>query len=154
MTLDEILEEIRTLLREPLAATVETPWTYENEDLIPVIRSAMRHLRSAGVLTAPVLSQTGELETVASERVGLLASFRVSSQLLTGDLTTKLRDGEMGTYWRDGTDILDTREAVKRLEGASGRYESEYRRLLAIELTSATDSGASMIGGSSTVNFP
>jgi hypothetical protein len=146
MTKDEIYEEIRSQLREAQEATVTTPWRYDDKDLVPQIRSALRYLRTVGLPVLAVMDTSGTFETDPTETEGLLIALRVVNRLLTGDLMRKLLDGELGVVFRTGSDLIDTKTASTVFESASSRSGEEFDRLLTIALAN-TDGGSRSIFG-------
>lgn len=147
MTKAEIFEEIRALLREPQAGTVERPWNFTDADIVPQIRSALRHLRTRGLATTGVMDMRGEFTTVpATEREGALIALFVAEKLVSGDLIQKLHDGELGVVFRAGSDMIDTKEAAKSFQKVATTYREEFQILLTIGLTDA-DGGTATYGG-------
>jgi hypothetical protein len=134
MTRDELFEEIRVLLGEPQANLVDNPWEYSDLDLVPHIRSAIRHCRMKGVRMLAVISTDGDLTSAPTEGEGVLIALRVAGSLLKGDLLQKLLDGELGIYFRAGPDIVDTRDGAADFRRAADRYEGEFERALGIML--------------------
>lgn len=135
MGLDELFEEIRTLLREPQGRTVEAPYTYTNAELILSVRSALRHLRSVGIQTKGVLDTSGTLEPALEEAVGVLVALYVAKNLLEGDMVSRLNSGELGMYFRTGPDVMDTRGSVPAFKEAAARYRERYEVMLTLVLT-------------------
>lgn len=144
MDREELFEEIRELLRDIQEGTVEDAWEYSDEILIPQVRSALRHIRVRGVVTDAEMDREGDFTTEPTEDVGLLIALRVASRLLTGDLTTRLMDGELGTYFRAGPDIIDTRNVVQFFERSAKGLQEEYQELLTMLLSDVTDSAGTM----------
>lgn len=139
MTKDELLEEIRSRLREPQLQTVETPWEYREIDLVMEIRSALRYLRVIGVPVTATMSPVGALGGTLDENVGIAIACWVSSRLFAGDLARKLGKGELGVYFRAGPDIIDTRNVNSFFAATADAYEGEFKKLVAIILASGAE---------------
>jgi hypothetical protein len=152
MTKDEIYEEIRTQLREAQEATVQTPWRYDDGDLVPQIRSAIRYLNVLGVQNVGVMNTSGEFTTEPSPVIGLCIAYRIVHRLLTGDLMRKLLDGELGVVFRSGSDYIDTKTASQSFALIAERAEGEFSLLLAAAMANA-DGGASSVFGSGAINL-
>lgn len=148
MGLDEVREEIRSLIREPQLNVSANPWEYDNNDLIIQIRSALRRLRLYGITTATV-DKDGTLTGTLDDVTGLLLASYVAFKLINGDLTQKLLDGELGLVFRAGTDMIDTKTATIHFREVASDYKDEYDALLAIALTSSD--GISQVFGEQAV---
>lgn len=142
MSLAEIYEEIRALLKDVQTATVDAPYTYSDDDLLYPLRSALRWARTKGVDTDADLALNGTLSPTPTETVGVLLSYRVASQLLRGDMISKLGTGELGLYFRAGDSIIDTKTAATVFRGAAKVYDDEVRLLLSQILSSDVSSAA------------
>jgi hypothetical protein len=149
MQTEELYEEIRALLREPLTSTPAAPWRYTDAEFVPQVRSVLRKLKAVGVTTSAEMNEDGDFTTAPDDTVGLLLAYGVASRLLTGDMTRKLQDGEMGTYWRAGPDILDTKDVAKLFANAAAKYDEEFRAMLTMILTDADGGANSYFGESS-----
>jgi hypothetical protein len=148
MTKEELFETIRALLHEPQKDTVEAPYTYGDAELVFQVRSALRLLRVVDLVrdTSPVvMTDKGVLAPEPSEELGLLIAYYVAKELLTGDMLGKLRDGDMGMYFRAGPDVMDTRAAVPAFQTASANLDAKYQALLTIIIAKA-DSATSFFG--------
>lgn len=141
-----LYEEIRALLREPQVQSVADPWEYKDQDFVPQVRSAIRHLAARGVLVVAVMDTNGEFTTDPAEKEGLLIALFVADRLLSGDLIQKLKDGELGIYFKSGVDIIDTRQAERAFGVAATRYRDDFQALLTMVLTDQ-DGGADSIYG-------
>lgn len=150
MEKDELFEEIRALLTEPLDAMV-TPYTYSDEQLTTQVRSALRRISAKGVSTDAVMSLDGDLNPEPTESVGLLLAYSVASALLRGDMVQKLNTGEIGVYARMGSDILDTKTVANSMKTLSSAYDEEFKILLTIVL-SDPDTAADNVFGDDTLS--
>ena len=134
----ELYEEIKTLLSELQSGVVPSPWTYDENDFVPLLRSALRRLRTQGVVTTAVIATDGTFTAdPLTELEGRLLAVAVVVSLVRTNLMQKLKDGELGVLWKAGTDTLDTKNAARSFEGAVASFEQEYAELLAIALASA-----------------
>jgi hypothetical protein len=146
MTKDEIYEEIRTQLREAQESVVTSPWKFGDKDFVPHIRSALRHLRAVGVVTTGVMGTDGEFSADPGEIEGLLIVHLLVGRLLTGELTRKLLDGELGVVFRSGGDMLDTKTATTAFREVATQAKEQYDSLLTVALANA-DGGSNSIYG-------
>lgn len=146
MTVDELYEEIRAQLREAQEGAVAKPWRYGNADIVPQVRSALRHLRVLGVPLAPTMTTAGVLSEELTETQGLLVALRVVQRLLSGDLVQKLLDGELGVVYRSGADYVDTKTASMAFTSLATSVDEEFQRYLMIALANA-DGGSNSIFG-------
>jgi hypothetical protein len=143
MTRDELFEEVRLLIQEPQdTADVDRPAEYNDAALLAQARSAMRQLRAKGVLVNVVWNDD---DFVVSDNVGMYLAYRMAANLLSGDVVRRLKEGELGIYFRAGTNVIDTREVGNHIHVAADEYEAEAERVLMILLTDATDAGASVV---------
>jgi hypothetical protein len=145
MTRDELFEEIRTLLREPQLDSVSDPWTYSDEDLILQVRSTLRHLKAQGVTTTADMGTDGTMSADLTARHGALVSLHVATKLLRGDMIRKLNSGELGIYFKSGTDVVDTKTVANNFRDVSTKYDGEYEVLLLLSLNDIN--GAEVFGG-------
>lgn len=146
MNKDEIYEEIRALLREPQVGTVENPWRYDDYDLEIMCKSALRNLRIKGIPVTSAFTHEGELEPIPSETEGVLIALFVASRLLTGDLTQKLMDGELGIYFKAGPDVIDTQTVARHFHTVADKYDREFRTMLTVALTNLDGGDANVYG--------
>lgn len=153
MTAAELFEEIRTLLREAQANTIETPWLYRDMDLIVQIRSAFRYLRTVGVVSLAdyQMDETGVIllddeEDEIEEADGVMVAHLVAVRLIKGDLVQKLASGEVNVMYKAGLDTIDTREASKALGMAANAFSSTFQTLLTISLSGTVNEAASVFG--------
>jgi len=136
MNWDELIEHIRDLLLLPQQRISAQPWVYDDEDFIVPIRSAIRHLKGVGAIVMPLtLSKDGILSRELLEDEGLVIAHYVARNMIKGDLTNKLGEGELGLYFRAGPDIIDTRRATDFFEESARSYENEYKKILAVRLS-------------------
>jgi hypothetical protein len=150
MTKAEVYEEIRTLLREPQAATTENPWNYLDADLEPQVRSALRNMRNMGLTALSEVTFTGdplEFSRALTEAEGLMLSLFVAHRLLNGDLIQKLLEGELGIYLNAGGDVIDTKTATKAFKDAADDYKQQMTSLLAVALATGTNATAAFVFG-------
>lgn len=138
----EIFEEIRTRLKEPQQEIGAEVWRYDDVELIRQVRSSLRTLRALGVNTDAVMSEEGVLDPSPTDNVGMLIALDVCQRLLSGDLTQKLLDGEIGTYFRVGPDIIDTKTAMTAFQKHGQRLVDEFERLLVMVLADTNDGTA------------
>lgn len=150
MTRKEIYEEVRALLREPQIESVEDPYTYTDDELDVQLRSALRNLRSLGLPLRTQLLEEGVLAPQPSESQGVLLSLYIASGLLSGDLTQKLRDGDLGVYFRVGSDVIDMKTATTNFRQVSEKYRDRFEVLLTIALTDTVNASGSVFGGQGT----
>ena len=147
MDKQELHEEIRAILREALIESSLKEWHYRVDELDAQIRSALRYLRTIGVdLGGAVMDTMGVLDPEPEEDVGVLVSYFVAHRLLTGDLIQKLTDGELGIYWKEGLDVIDTRDQLRSMNKSAAEIHDRYNRILNIILTGQVDDGASVYG--------
>jgi hypothetical protein len=134
MTRAELFEDIRALLREPQLNVSDTPWVYDDSELVIQVRAALRRLRNLE-LTAIEMSSEGVFSEDPTEEEGLLLSYYVAAKLLSGDLVQKLQSGELGLVFRAGTDTIDTKTGAIHLKDAALVYQQEYQMMLTRALT-------------------
>lgn len=152
MDRDELFEEIRSLLLEPQQATVTNPWHYEDADLIPQIRSALRYLRVAGVNVSATMALDGTITGDLTETQGILLSTFVGERLILGDLIQKLADGELGSYFKAGSDVLDNRDAATYFTKVADTYRLDFQAVLSIALSNADGGTNSVFSGTTDVS--
>jgi hypothetical protein len=140
MDASEIFEDMRSRLNELQVNTVDRPWEYELDDLIPRVRSAMRYLRAANVYVNSTMSGEGVLSAPVTTIVGVLVSALATMNMIKGDLLGKLRDGELGVIFRTGADLIDTKTSALRLDAGVATLEAEVATLMAIALSSIEQS--------------
>lgn len=151
MTKAELIEEVRSLLNEAQLSTVEKPWHYTDVEFIPQIRSALRFLRTRGVATTGVMDKDGTFSTEPSTEVeGALIALYVAEKLISGDLTQKLADGELGVIFKAGSDLIDTKVAAQSFSKAASGMADQFQTLLTIALSNADGGLNSVFGGTET----
>jgi hypothetical protein len=126
MTKAELFEQIRALLLEPQVSTVSNPWHFSDEEIVPQVRSAIRHLRVKGFLALAVMDLDGQLTTEPDETEGMLISYFVAEKLLTGSLVQKLNAGELGVIFKAGSDLIDTKQAAKEFSSVAVEYGVQF----------------------------
>ena len=146
MDQETLFEEIRTRLREAQVNCVTDPWRYEDEDLILAVRSAIRHLRSLKVSLALDMDSSGTFDSNPTETQGMLIALKVCSDLLRGDLSKKLSNGELGVSVRSVLDAYSTTEGATGLAKSAGQYQKDFETLLAIVLTDGADPASAVFG--------
>lgn len=146
MDRDTLFEEIRTKLREAQEDTVSDPWLYTDEELIVAVRSAIRNLRAKKVTLSLDLGLDGTFDTDPTETQGVLLALKVVTDLLKGDLANKLARGELGVSVKSVLDTYSTTEAARGFKNIAAEFETEFRTLLSIVLTDATDSASGVFG--------
>ena len=150
MGMEEVIEEIRTLLREPQETTVENPWNYAAAELTPQIRSSLRHLRVSGLNLLATMDDAGAFVTDPTEIEGVLISLFVAERLISGDLIQKLLEGELGIYLNAGGDVIDTKTATLAFRSAADRLRYRYDTLVQVSVANnpiSTVAGAFLYGG-------
>ena len=135
MTGTELLEEIRTILREAQVSTVAQPWLYSDTDLIYAVRSAFRHLSSKGLVIEATMDVDGTLDPEISNDLGVLTALYVAQRLIRGDLIRRLGTGSLGTYFRSGPDVIDKRQAAETFRKTADVLLSEYETALVLALS-------------------
>lgn len=151
MTKAELIEEVRSLLREAQLDTVSKPWHYTDVDFVPQIRSALRFLRTRGLAVAGVMDKDGTFSVEpADEMEGSLIALFVAAKLVSGDLTQKLADGELGVIFKAGSDLIDTRSAAQSFSKTATEFYDQFQSLLTIALTNADGGLNSVFGGTAT----
>lgn len=145
MSVEELYEEIRALLREAQVSKVSDPWKYTDEDFVPQTRSALRSLRVRGLLVEGDMDRDGVFVTDPSEIEGLLIAYFVAERLVTGDLLQKLADGELGLVFKTGPDLIDTKTATRSFEDFGKRWRMEFDTLLAIAMAGQADGASSVL---------
>lgn len=146
MTRAELFEEIRAALLEPQVGTVQFPYTYTDDDLIVQVRSALRRLRTIFSDLTAELSNVGVLDPEPTEEEGLLIALFVIMRLLRGDLQKRLRNGELGVYFRSGPDIIDTKDVARGFTQVASDYAADYETLLTAVISKKQSVGASVFG--------
>ena len=153
MDRDELFEEIRALLLEgQTVAGVVQPYRYDDTELIRQVRSSLRQLRVVGVSTEAEMTVDGTLDPEPTEAVGTLISYVVAARLLTGDMTQKLMEGELGVHFRAGRDVIDTKDAERGLQRVAVEYSLKADTMLTIVL-SDQDGGANSVFGEQTTSL-
>lgn len=141
MTMDEVLEQIRSLLNDPLDALVsaDVSQLYTDQDIFDRTPSALRYLRSIGVsITSEFDISTQVLDPEPTERQGVLLACRIATGLLRGELTRRLLNGDFGLIFRMGNDLIDTKTAAIQFANVSKAIDDELTVLLIIELSEET----------------
>lgn len=135
----EIIDEVRALLREPTLPTEVALWTYYDTDFTPLFRSGIRHLQGVKVPITAVVGSDGEFTPEPTATQGLLLALFCAERLVTGDLLRKVRDGDYGTVFRTGPDLLDTSQVARTIERFAADLRTRYQKYLTIALS---DSGS------------
>jgi hypothetical protein len=135
MLRSEIIDEVRALLREPALPTEVALWTYYDEDFTPLLRSGLRHLQSMKVPVTSVVGTDGELTPEPAATHGLLLALFCAERLVAGDILRKVRDGEYGTVFRSGPDLLDTTQVARTIERFAADLHGRYQKLLTIAVS-------------------
>lgn len=148
MDKDELYEEIRAMLREPLLSTTARPWRYTDDELLVQVKSAARQIRARGVTTTLEIASDGSFTTDPEEMEGLLIAYLVAERLLSGDTMQKLLDGELGVLFKAGSDTIDTKGAVRSIEMGAKQYRTEFENLLTIALANGSAGGTIWTGTS------
>lgn len=146
MTRADIEQEIRAILREATVSTVETPWNYTSDDFTPQIRSALRHLAAKGLSLVTVMADDDTLSTEPEDAEGVLIALFVAHRLISGDLTQKLMDGELGVIFKTGSDYMDTTTAARQFAAVSADLASRLEIALAMMLADQ-DTGVNNVFG-------
>ena len=146
MNIDEIFQEIRTPLKEAQENTVDDPWEYIDDDLLIYVQSALRQIRATGLVLESTIQEDGTLDPQPSEAQGVLISLHVADSVLSGDLTKKLRDGELGLMFRSASDVIDTKTAAIHFTKSSERIMSRFEILLTRLLSLETDATSAVFG--------
>lgn len=146
MDRDTLFEEIRTRLREVQEQTVTDVWLYQDEDLIMAVRSAIRQLRVIHVALEFDLDLTGAFDTDPTETQGMLLALKVVADLLKGDLTKKLNNGELGVSVKSLLDSYSSTEGAKGFAKAAESYAEEFKTLLTIVLSDNVDTATGTFG--------
>lgn len=151
MTADEIFEEVRTRLNELQVNTVDRPWTYQLDQLVPHARSAMRGLRAKNIVLRPTMNAEGVLSAEISDTLGVLIAAMTASRVVKGDLLQKLREGELGVVFKTGADSIDTTTAARALQSGADEMDMDVEALIAVALASLDQTengdGAYQYGG-------
>jgi hypothetical protein len=146
----EVLEEIRTLLREPQVETVENPWNYGDLDLSPQVRSALRNMRTMGLAALDGVTYGGDPEEFSrplTEPEGMMLSLFVAHRLLAGDLVQKLLEGELGIYLNAGGDVIDTKTATRAFREVADHYHARLESMIAVAVANDPQSSAAALYG-------
>lgn len=136
----DLFEHVRALLRDAQKnAGINAPQTYADDDLVPQVRSALRHVVSLGITTDAAMSATGVLSPEPTDSVGVLLSLRVVAALLRGDMIQRVTSGEFGVLFSMGNDTIDTKTAAIQFKDTADGFEEEFRTLITIILSAEID---------------
>jgi hypothetical protein len=135
MDIDEVLEQIHTLLRDPSEPTSTFQALYDDTDLLWQMPSALRSLRALGVDIATLMTDEDEFDVDPTERQGVLLALRVAAIMLRGELTRRVFSGAAGLLFRMGDDLIDTKTAAIEFGKMAASYDMEFNTLLTIELS-------------------
>lgn len=123
-----------------------SPWLYTDEDLVLSTRSAIRHLRAIKLTLLFDMDNSGAFDTDPTETEGMLLALKVASDLLKGDLARKLNSGELGVSVKSVLDTFSTTEASRGFQKSASAYDMDFRTLLSIVFTDATDTASGVFG--------
>lgn len=149
MQLAEIYDEIRTILSDAQQSVGAVHYRYPDAVLLRQVRSALRYLRVVGPAPLGTVDEEGEVTGEFTESEGLLLAYRASERLLDGDLTQKLYDGELGLYFKTGSDVIDTKSAAQLLGSKARECSKNFQVLLAVVNTAANPGNTSVFSGTS-----
>lgn len=141
MTMDEVMEQVRSLLNDPLEIFVDSGVTqlYTDQDLLDRVPSSLRYLRSLGVSIDALLTTDAALDPEPTERQGVLLASRMAAGLLRGELTRRLLNGDFGITFRMGNDLIDTKTAAIKFADVSTNIDDEFQVLLLLELAAENE---------------
>jgi hypothetical protein len=141
MIMDEVMEQVRSFLNDPLEIFVDSDVTqlYTDQDILDRVPSALRYLRSLGVSMDAVLTIDAALDPEPTERQGVLLAARIAAALLRGELTRRLLNGDFGLTFRMGNDLIDTKTAAIKFADVSTNIDTEFQVLLVLELAAENE---------------
>ena len=136
MTTAEVLVIMRQLIGEVAAVLEGEIEFYDDTTLLSHVKTADFLLKSAGVVTAVVVDPVAETITPApADAVGLLLSYKAAVLVLRGDLTKRVRLGELGVSFKSGATSITTTEAVRSLNTGTNNLTTAFETLLTLFLS-------------------
>ncbi len=136
MTTSEVLVIMRQLIGEAAAVLDGELEFYSDTDLLECVKTADFLLNAAGVVTA--LAIDPDAETITPEPVdaiGLMLAHKGSVVLLRGDLTKRVRLGELGVSFKSGATSITTTEATRSLGASANKLADTFEVLLTLYLS-------------------
>ena len=136
MTTAEILVIMRQFIGEAAAVLDGEIEFYSDADLLGHTKTADFLLKAAGVVTAVTIDTDAETITPDPvDAIGLLLAYKGSIILLRGDLTKRVRLGELGVSFRSGATSITTTEATRSLNTGANNLATAFENLLTLYLS-------------------
>jgi hypothetical protein len=140
VTKSELFEEIRSMLSDAQRDLgITNPQTYEDSDLILLVRSALRQIQALGVTTTAAMALDGTLNPEPTNQMGVLLALKTASTLLRGDMISRVVSGEFGVLFSMGSDTIDTKTAAITFRHVADGFDEDFRTLLTIVLSDIID---------------
>ena len=136
MTAAEVLTVIRQLVGEAAAVLDGELEFYSDSDLLEHVKTADFLLNAIGVVTALVIDPDAETITPdPADAIGLMLAYKGSIVLLRGDLTKRVRLGELGVSFKSGATSITTTEATRSLSMGANNLADTFENLLTLYLS-------------------
>lgn len=126
MTTEDVLREIRVRLGDVDGILDEANVDYSDSYLLQHLMSAALHLEALSIVDTVYTVDT-DISPEPSVIDGLLLASHSVMQLLGGDLSTKIRNGEYGIRFKSGQDEISTIEASKKIESLLALAKKDFR---------------------------
>lgn len=135
MTTAEVLVITRQLIGEAAAILDGEIEFYSDADLLEHIKTADFLLNATGVVTALVIDPDAETITPDPiDTIGLMLAYKGSTIVLRGDLTKRVRLGELGVSFKSGATSITTTEATRALSMGANKLADAFENLLTLYL--------------------
>lgn len=151
MTKDDLFEEIRARLAEcPLRPNQDAPWHFEDAELERQVRSGFRVLSGIGFTPSGAMDATGDLTAEPTDAEGIFLADFVARRLLSGEQMQRLLEEAQGIYFAEGSEVIDTRQAGRLMQGYVTELRGAEEAQLAVLLAGRVGADASVYGGPTT----
>jgi len=144
MTNAALLQEIRVRLGDTDGILDVANVDYTDEYIYKHIESAIFHLEATEVTDTTYTVTDTTLSPEPSTIDGLLFATFVVMQMLGGDFSARVRNGEFGIRFKSGQDEISTIEASKKIDSVLKDARKEYRAYVIAKIGSRT-AGASRL---------
>jgi hypothetical protein len=141
MTMAEVLQAMRIQLGDALTPFGEAAPSYSDKVLAEFVRDAAQFCRATGIFsqdyTVEIPSAGPPTISPLPEMIdGLILGALSVENLLSGDLVTRARQGELGVRFETGMEVISTVEAGKHVAGAVNYARRRFRYLVTQKLSS------------------
>jgi hypothetical protein len=146
MDTEQVLREIRVLLGDALASIGDAAPSFTDEYLLELVHSASAVGAATGVLDTHYSVSAADPAAEASFSAleitpepslidGLILAAFAVYRLVSGDLQSKVANGDLGVRFKTGLEEISTVEAARHMDKASTNLLKHVRYLITIKLS-------------------